>query len=93
MTLIKDKATVVEVGLQLLGEVDGVWVQLVRYDNAHGECHRHTSHPDGDDTPHRFVAILPETFAAQAQQELQSNAEAYLEEYERELSNMSRGMR
>jgi hypothetical protein len=88
-----NKGEVDEIGMQLLGEIDGEWVQLVRYDNAHGECHRHTAHPNGTESGHQFVAILPETFLDQAQRELQKRAEEYLDEYERERSNMKRGVR
>jgi len=79
--------------LQLLGDIGGEWVQLVRYDNAHGTCHRHTAHPNGTESSHQFLAVLTETFLDQAQRELQNHAEEYLDEYERELSNMNRGMR
>jgi len=82
-----------EIGLQLLGDIEGVWTQLVRYDNAHGTCHRHTSHPDESESDHSFVAILPATFLDLAQGELKAHAEEYLEEYERELSNLNRGVR
>jgi hypothetical protein len=82
-----------EVGLQLVGYVEGEWVQLVRYDNAHGPCHRHTSHPDGSESAHEFVAMLTATFLDLAQQDLQNHAERYLDDYERELWNMSRGQR
>ena len=82
-----------EIALQLVGRIKGQWVPLVRYDNAHGVCHRHTAHPDGTESPHQFVAILPATFLDQAQRELQKHAEEYLEEYERELSNHERGLR
>jgi hypothetical protein len=88
-----NKGEVVEIAMQLLGEIEGEWVQLVRYDNAHGTCHRHTAHPDGTESSHQFVAVLTETFLDEAQRELQKHAEEYLDEYERELSNTNRGMR
>lgn len=32
---------------QLSGYIDDEWVDLVRYDTAHGAPHRHISYPDG----------------------------------------------
>jgi hypothetical protein len=79
--------------LNLSARIGDDWETLVRYDNAHGTPHRHTFHPDGSFQEHQFLAVLPQTFFAQAQKELKNNAEAYLEEYERKLSNMNRGVR
>jgi hypothetical protein len=44
---------IVRFTVQLEIVVDGNWVPVVRYDNAHGFCHRDTLHPDGsqDKTP------------------------------------------
>ncbi|HEY8870940.1 MAG TPA: hypothetical protein VIM30_16350 [Candidatus Limnocylindrales bacterium] len=92
VTIRTAKGQVVDIALQLLGHIDGEWTRLVRNDNAHGTCHRHTSHPDGTETKHEFLAILPATFLDQAQQDLQKNAGRYLDDYERELSNMKRGI-
>ena len=41
----------------------GQWTPIVRYDNAHGFCHRDTIHPDGtQDKTVIFVGDLGETF-------------------------------
>jgi hypothetical protein len=79
--------------LNLCGLLGGKWEPLVRYDNAHGPAHRHVFHADGTEDEHPFVAILPETFIDQAQKELIDHATVYLEEFERDLSNISRGVR
>lgn len=46
---------------QLSGFVDGEWVDLVRYDTAHGEPHRHIYYPGGNAEFMMFVAVLPVT--------------------------------
>jgi hypothetical protein len=79
--------------VNLSGFVEGRWETLVRFDNNHEPPHRHTYHPDGSKDEHRFVAALPQTFFAQAQKDLMSRAEEYLEDYERDLGNMKWGKR
>jgi hypothetical protein len=42
---------------------EGGWRAVVRYDNAHGFCHRDTLHPDGtQDKTRLFVGDVNETF-------------------------------
>lgn len=78
---------------QLIGLVGHDWVDLVRYDNYHGSLpHRHRCYPDGTEDEHPFIAMLPATFIDQAQKDLTDHAEEYLEEYERQLSNLRRGV-
>lgn len=73
---------------QLSGFVDGEWVDLVRYDTAHGEPHRHISYPDGNTEFMPFVAVLPVTFVGWVQRDIQAHAQSYLDEYSRQLSNL-----
>lgn len=40
---------VVEFAVQYDAFIDGKWHEIVRYDNAHGEVHRHIRYPDGSD--------------------------------------------
>jgi hypothetical protein len=41
----------------------GTWTPVVRYDNAHGFCHRDTLHPDGtQEKTGIFVGDLNDTF-------------------------------
>lgn len=47
---------------QLSGYIDDEWADLVRYDTAHGEPHRHIRYPDGNTEYMPFVAVLPVTF-------------------------------
>lgn len=73
---------------QLCGDVDGDWVDLVRYDTAHGEPHRHITYPDGTIEQVSFVAVLPVTFAGWVQRDLQEHAQSYYDEYLRQWGNM-----
>jgi hypothetical protein len=61
------------------------WFPVVRYDNAHGFCHRDTLHPDGSqEKTGVFVGDLNETFTF-AVEELRANWEAYRARYLGEL--------
>ncbi len=73
---------------QLSGFVDGEWVDLVRYDTAHGEPHRHIYYPGGNAEFMMFVAVLPVTFVGWVQRDIQAHAQGYLDEYIRQLSNL-----
>lgn len=57
------------------------WLAVIRYDNAHGFCHRDTLHPDGSQDKTRvFVGDLNETFTF-AVEELRANWEAHRARY------------
>lgn len=86
-----DRAEPTKFSLNLSALIDGNWTTLVRYDNSHQPCHRHTYYADGSTNEHQFLAVVPATFFGQAQKELKENADAYLEEYERQLAELSRG--
>lgn len=88
-----ERGDATEFSLNLCGLIDGEWEELVRFDNAHGSAHRHTFHPDGSSDEHSFLAVLPETFIAEAQKQLMGRAEEYLDDYQRDLSNLSKGVR
>jgi len=62
-----------------------VWHPAVRYDNAHGFCHRDTLHPDGrqDKTP-VFVGDVNATFT-HAINDPKANWHAYAENFLREV--------
>jgi hypothetical protein len=63
----------------------GKWLPVVRYDNAHGFCHRDTLHADGtQDKTGVFVGDLNETFTF-AVDELRANREAHRTRYLQEL--------
>ena len=54
---------------------DGSWRPVVRYDNAHGFCHRDRIHPDGTQEKTRmFVGTANDTFTI-AVKEAQTNWE------------------
>jgi hypothetical protein len=60
---------------------DGLWKLIVRFDNAHGFCHRDTIHPDGtqEKTP-MFIGTASETFTW-ALKEAQTSWEAHVSRY------------
>ena len=64
-------------------EIDhqGQWTPIVRYDNAHGFCHRDTIHPNGthDKTP-VYVGDLGETFTF-AITDMKANWKVYRSRY------------
>ncbi len=65
----------------------GSWLPVVRYDNAHGFCHRDTLRPDGSqDKTGIFVGDLNETFTF-AIEELRLNWEAHRSRYLGELKS------
>lgn len=73
---------------QLSGYVADEWVDLVRYDTAHGEPHRHIYYPDGNVEVMAFVAVLPVTFVGWVQRDIQEHAQQYHDEYVRQLANL-----
>jgi hypothetical protein len=63
----------------------GKWTPIVRYDNAHGFCHRDTLHPDGSQDKTRvFVGDVNETFTY-AIEDLRATWEAHRARYLREV--------
>ncbi len=48
-----DRRWVVEYAVQHEALINGRWHKIVRYDNAHGEAHKHVFYPDG--SKKRFV--------------------------------------
>jgi len=59
----------------------GNWAPVVRYDNAHGFCHRDTLHPDGSqDKAGISVGDANQTFTY-AIEELRANWEAHRARY------------
>ncbi len=73
------------VQLELLQE--GTWTPIVRYDNAHGFCHRDTLHPDGSqDKTGVFVGDENETFTY-AIEDLRANWEAHRARYLGEIKS------
>jgi hypothetical protein len=64
----------------------GSWVPVVRYDNAHGYCHRDTLHPDGSkDKTSVAVGDLNQTFTW-AIEDLRENWEAQRTRYLTEVT-------
>lgn len=63
---------------------EGVWKPIVRYDNAHGFCHRDTVRPDGtqEKTP-VFIGTANDTFTwaiKEAQKNWESEVKRFLGE-------------
>jgi|SRR5579884_874315 len=66
---------------------EGTWTPIVRYDNAHGFCHRDTLHPDVDqDKTGVFVGDENETFTY-AIEDLRANWEAHRARYLGEIKS------
>jgi hypothetical protein len=62
----------------------GAWRPVVRFDNAHGFCHRDDIHPDGtQEKTATFVGDANETFT-KAIDEIQANWESHVNRFLRE---------
>src|SRR5262245_43240833 len=85
-TFQRVKSRVVRFTVQLeIFQQEG-WTPVVRYDNAHGFCHRDTLHPDGSQDKTRvFVGDVNETFT-HAIEDLRANWEAHRDRYLKEAS-------
>ena len=71
------KKRVVRFSVQLEIWYHEEWVPVIRYDNAHGFCHRDTLHPDGtQDKAGVAVGDVNQTFTY-AIEELQANWQAH----------------
>lgn len=83
-TYLRSGRQVQRFAVQLEIEHDGAWVPVVRYDNAHGFCHRDDLHPDGtqDKTP-VFVGDNNQTFT-HAIEELRQNWRVHRTRYLKE---------
>lgn len=78
-----DKGNLESFSFQLCGEDEGQWVELVRYDNAHGGVpHRHISYPDGPEESKTFVAALPVTLTGWIQEDLNYKSRGLLRRVE-----------
>ena len=63
----------------------GIWQPVVRYDNAHGFCHRDVLHPDGSqDKTSVFVGDVNQTFTF-AIEDLRANWQVHRDRYLREI--------
>ena len=68
---------IIEYTVQLEILHQGGWQHVVRFDNAHGFCHRDDIHPDGTQTKTAmFVGDANDTFT-RAIKEVQSNWESH----------------
>lgn len=75
------KGRVVRYTVQLEIFHEGNWVPVVRYDNAHGFCHRDTLHPNGSqDKIGVSVGDVNQTFTY-AIEELRANWELFRTRY------------
>jgi hypothetical protein len=73
--------------VQLEAQQEDRWHPVVRYDNAHGFCHRDTMYPDGhQDKTALFVGDIAETFS-HAIEDLKTHWQTYLADYLKELSD------
>jgi hypothetical protein len=65
----------------------GAWQPVIRYDNAHGFCHRDLLHPDGtQDKEELSVHDANEAFTY-ANRDVRVNRSAYKERYLREAAS------
>ncbi|HZV07200.1 MAG TPA: hypothetical protein VE999_19110 [Gemmataceae bacterium] len=63
------------------------WRPIVRYDNAHGFCHRDTLHPDGtQDKTGVYIGDVNETFTF-AIEDLRTNWETHRSRYREEMES------
>jgi hypothetical protein len=68
---------ILEYTVQLEIPLEGVWRPVVRFDNAHGFCHRDDLHPDGtQDKTAMFVGTANDTFT-RAIKEVSTNWETH----------------
>ena len=83
-TYTRRRRRIVKYTVQLELRPADTWRPVVRYDNAHGFCHRDVLHADGsqEKTP-VFYGDANETFT-RAIEDLQSNWEAYVARFLRE---------
>src|SRR5438128_8424064 len=86
-TYLRSGRTVLRFTAQLEIEHGGNWVPVVRYDNAHGFCHRDELHPDGtqNKTP-IFVGDNNQTFT-HAIEELRANWQNHRSRFLGEISH------
>lgn len=78
---------IVKFTVQLEIKIDNRWKPVLRYDNAHGFCHRDTIHFDGSqDKIPVFYGNPNETFT-RAIEDLQANWEAHRARYLGEIEN------
>lgn len=79
---------IVQYTVQLEIRIEEQWRPVVRYDNAHGFCHRDTIHFDGtqDKTP-VYYGTANETFT-QAIEDLRTNWETHRIRYHQEIENV-----
>jgi hypothetical protein len=72
--------------VQLEAFRDGAWHAVVRYDNAHGFCHRDTLHADGSqEKAALFVGDINATFTYGVE-DLKANWPAYYARYVKEVN-------
>ena len=66
---------------------EGTWQPVVRFDNAHGFCHRDDVHPDGTQTKTAtFVGSANDTFT-RAIEEVQAHWETHRNRFLREITS------
>ena len=81
------KNLIIRFAVQLETLSEGAWVPVVRYDNAHGFCHRDALHPDGSqDKTGVFVGNVNQTFTF-AIEDLRANWQVHRDRYLRELES------
>ena len=78
---------ILEYTVQLEVRYLGHWQAVVRFDNAHGFCHRDEIHPDGTETKTpTFVGDANETFT-RAIQEVQTHWESHRNRFLAEIKS------
>jgi hypothetical protein len=79
--------SIVEFTVQLEIQNQGRWRPAVRFDNAHGFCHRDDLHPDGSqEKTVLFAGDANETFTV-AIEELQAHWESHANRFLREIKS------
>jgi hypothetical protein len=63
----------------------GSWQAVVRYDNAHGFCHRDTIHPDGTQDKKAIFVGSPNDSFTRAIREAQTNWQNHVDRFLKEV--------
>ena len=82
---VLEKRTVTEFTIQYEAEIENVWREIVRYDNAHGRPHKDLLHPDGTATKEEFLFYTNAEVLTFGQNDIRKNWKKYRGQYEKEM--------
>ncbi|MBI3741399.1 MAG: hypothetical protein HY257_06550 [Chloroflexi bacterium] len=80
-----ERRTVREFTIQYEAEIDGEWLEIIRYDTAHGRPHKDLVHPDGTETKEEFPNYSNAEVLTLGQNDIRKNWKKYREQYEKEM--------